>query len=239
MVMLRRYGAAQHLSNILIRLMNFTMRKPGSTTRPLLLSTSLRHLRLATGAMALGACLITGAARAEDAADADELKDRVLRAFSIDKIGEMTGLRKSDEQKGGIEYRERSPLVVPKSRDLPPPEAAAAGPKATNWPHDPGVVTAGRKAKPTTTVATQQPGTSDLPDSRGGGPGIDWGAFTAPWSKKKAETVQFTGEPTRESLTQPPPGYQTPSPDYAYGNNTGPEAVKFDNPVQQSSDHKQ
>lgn len=217
--------------------MKITMRKSGSTTRPLLVSSSLRGIRLAT-AMALGVCLITSAARAEDAADADELKDRVLRAFSVDKLGEMTGLRKSEQDKGGIEYRERSPLVVPKTRDLPPPEAAAPAAKATNWPRDPGEATVTRRVKPTTTLATQQPGTSELPDNRGGGPGIDWGAFTAPWSKKKAESVQFTGEPARESLTQPPAGYQTPSPDYAYGNNTGPEAVKFDNQVTQS-DHKQ
>lgn len=217
--------------------MKITMRKSESTTRPFLLSSSLRGIRLAT-AMALGACLITSSARAEDAADADELKDRVLRAFSIDKIGEMTGLRKSEQDKSGIEYRERSPLVVPKTRDLPPPEAAAPAAKATNWPRDPGEA-ATRRVKPTTTLATQQPGTSELPAGRGGGPGIDWGAFTAPWSKKKAETATFSGEPARESLTQPPPGYQTPSPDYAYGNNTGPETVKFDNPVTQSSDHKQ
>ena len=37
----------------------------------------------------------------------------------------------------------------------------------------------------------------------------------------KAETAPFKGEPTRESLTQPPSGYQTPSSNYAYG--TGPK----------------
>ena len=33
----------------------------------------------------------------------------------------------------------------------------------------------------------------------------------------KEETVKFTGEPPRTSLTDPPPGYQTPSPDQPYG----------------------
>ena len=33
----------------------------------------------------------------------------------------------------------------------------------------------------------------------------------------KPEAVPFTGEPTRETLTQPPSGYQTPSPNFAYG----------------------
>ncbi|MCK7475246.1 MAG: hypothetical protein MZV49_21040 [Rhodopseudomonas palustris] len=44
-----------------------------------------------------------------------------------------------------------------------------------------------------------------------------WNVF----SSNKAETMTFTGEPTRETLAQPPTGYQTPSPDYAYG--TGPK----------------
>ena len=36
-------------------------------------------------------------------------------------------------------------------------------------------------------------------------------------SNNKVETAPFKGEPTREDLTQPPAGYQTPSPNYAYG----------------------
>ena len=37
----------------------------------------------------------------------------------------------------------------------------------------------------------------------------------------KMEEAPFKGEPTRDSLTQPPPGYQTPSSSFAYG--TGPK----------------
>jgi hypothetical protein len=37
----------------------------------------------------------------------------------------------------------------------------------------------------------------------------------------KPEIAPFKGEPTRDSLTQPPAGYQTPSPNFAYG--TGPK----------------
>ena len=33
----------------------------------------------------------------------------------------------------------------------------------------------------------------------------------------KQETAPFNGEPARQSLTQPPQGYQTPSPNFAYG----------------------
>jgi hypothetical protein len=35
--------------------------------------------------------------------------------------------------------------------------------------------------------------------------------------KKDDEVASFTGEPPRASLTEPPPGYQTPSPDQPYG----------------------
>ncbi len=33
----------------------------------------------------------------------------------------------------------------------------------------------------------------------------------------KSETANFTGEPARSALTDPPPGYQTPSPNQPYG----------------------
>ena len=37
----------------------------------------------------------------------------------------------------------------------------------------------------------------------------------------KSETAEFKGEPPRQSLVEPPSGYQTPSPNFAYG--TGPK----------------
>ena len=40
--------------------------------------------------------------------------------------------------------------------------------------------------------------------------------FNFDWFKKE-EYGTFTGEPPRVSLTDPPPGYQTPSPDQPYG----------------------
>ena len=47
------------------------------------------------------------------------------------------------------------------------------------------------------------------------------GGFSGLFGGNKTETAPFKGEPTRDSLTQPPPGYQTPSPNFAYG--TGPK----------------
>jgi hypothetical protein len=44
------------------------------------------------------------------------------------------------------------------------------------------------------------------------------GGFFGLFSKKQQEeTAKFTGEPPRTSLTEPPVGYQTPSPDQPYG----------------------
>ena len=34
---------------------------------------------------------------------------------------------------------------------------------------------------------------------------------------EKPETAEFTSEPVRDTLTAPPPGYQTPSPNAPYG----------------------
>lgn len=41
--------------------------------------------------------------------------------------------------------------------------------------------------------------------------------FSSMLGGNKEEAVQFKGEPTRDSLTMPPTGYQTPSPNYKYG----------------------
>ena len=50
----------------------------------------------------------------------------------------MHGLGAVDGTEKGIDYRERSPLVVPPKLNLPPPETANAAPKP-NWPKDPDV----------------------------------------------------------------------------------------------------
>jgi hypothetical protein len=154
-------------------------------------------------------------------------------------------------ENAGIEYRERSPLVVPPRIDLPPPDSAAAAPVA-NWPRDPDVqrrkaaIAANKKRKldpvesarlltpaemevgrtaPTTTSSNDpvQPGNSATnpilsPSQLGYKGGLFKNMFGG---GNEVETKPFTGEPTRGSLTQPPTGYQTPSPNYAYG--TGPK----------------
>lgn len=62
---------------------------------------------------------------------------------------------------------------------------------------------------------------------------------TSIWSNmfgsKDDEVVKFTQEPPRASLTAPPPGYQTPSPDQPYG--LSKESTKFRPKVPTLEDH--
>jgi hypothetical protein len=77
--------------------------------------------------------LAQGSARAgDDDDDANSIWNLDKRV--IDGFAKGLGLKRGDEL--GIDYRERSPLVVPPSRDLPPPETAGAN-RTAAWPVDP------------------------------------------------------------------------------------------------------
>jgi hypothetical protein len=145
-----------------------------------------------------------------------------------------------------IDYRERAPLVVPPSNELPVPygtqDVAAAVP---DWPTDPEI-TERRKQREEArrpvdrsrdafysgrllTADEMRRGTRQIERSSAPAPTVEpektagrdrptgsrslWSLF-----KGDAETpVQFAGEPPRGSLTDPPPGYLTPSPNAPYG----------------------
>jgi hypothetical protein len=47
--------------------------------------------------------------------------------------------------------------------------------------------------------------------------GYKGGLFSKMFGSSDNENARFTGEPPRAALTEPPPGYQTPSPDQPYG----------------------
>lgn len=52
--------------------------------------------------------------------------------------------------------------------------------------------------------------------------------FSNMFGSKETEVAKFTKEPPRAALTEPPPGYQTPSPDQPYGlsgKETAPKAI--------------
>src|SRR6266705_3956297 len=69
------------------------------------------------------------------AGDDDEEDDRTFEEKIIGNI--MAGVGATNMENKGIDYRERSPLVVPPKLDLPPPASAASEAKAPNWPKDP------------------------------------------------------------------------------------------------------
>src|ERR1700687_4489662 len=73
-----------------------------------------RGLRLAAVALGVGLVMTAGAARAEDDEDDKTFEEKVIE-------GIMAGIGGTNMENRGIEYRERSPLVVPPQLDLPPP----------------------------------------------------------------------------------------------------------------------
>jgi hypothetical protein len=228
------------------------MRKTGSSG--FMVRSSSRALRLSAVALGVSLLMAAGAARAGD----DEEDDKTFEEKVIEGI--MKGMGATNMDNSSIEYRERSPLVVPPKLDLPPPASATAEKTAPNWPKDPdearrkAAIAARKKDKKDTrdatmvsdaaarplspselNVAKQRPTTSaqDARNSDSLKPGDTGstplmpsdlgynGSVMGLFKGNKTEATEFKEEPTRESLTQPPPGYQTPSPNYLYG--TGPK----------------
>jgi len=203
-----------------------------------------RTLRLSAVALGVGLLMAAGAARAGDDEDEPTFEEKIIE-------GIMKGIGGTNMENQGIDYRERSPLVVPPKLDLPPPASTSAEVTAPNWPKDPDAARrkaaiAARKKEnkdpresariltPSELEKGKISGKStggDSVDQPGGNPGATAilspsqlgynGGLSGLFGGSKTETAPFKGEPTRESLTQPPAGYQTPSPNYAYG--TGPK----------------
>ena len=92
-------------------------------------SSLSRALRFAAIALGIGLVMAAGPVRAADDEDED---DKTFEEKIIEGI--MRGLGGTNMENRGIEYRERSPLVVPPKLDLPPPAATAAEVKTPNTP---------------------------------------------------------------------------------------------------------
>ncbi|MEX2035456.1 MAG: hypothetical protein WEA28_09725 [Xanthobacteraceae bacterium] len=199
-----------------------------------------RQSRVVLAAL-LGALVLIGGtglgARAED--DEDEAAD----AKFLHSVMQALGLRRAGDT--GIQYRERSPLVLPSGSQLPPPEKNKPAAKAPDWPDDPDV----KRAKAMKEAARKErrlnpeevgpllPSQYNLPagaaprsrpDGKPGGSVEESSRPMSPyelgsknpissiWASKE-EYATFTGEPPRGSLTEPPAGYRTPSPSQPYG----------------------
>jgi len=180
--------------------------------------------------------LAAGPAFAEDDDDELTFEQRMIRNL----LGGGRG--------AGIDYRERSPLVIPPGENLPVPETGAGPAANAAWPKDPDQARArpagrrgtgplsdqirdadrplsprelragaragaGRNEGPVMTESDGQLGRPLTPKELGETRSI-FGLITTTVTPEKPAT--FTKEPTRERLTQPPAGYQTPAGNQAY-----------------------
>lgn len=195
--------------------------------------------------VALGAAmLVLGVSAHAPSARAQEPDNRTAGEKFMDALG----LKNPFATEYEINYSERSPLVVPPTRNLPPP-VAGGPPPAPNWPKDPDInrqrqAKAEEKVTPhndlyleerrvlrpdelnvpgTTGAKVAAPGT---PEQSPPPPGAKKSIFSLDWmNPNKEEYAVFTGERSRAALTDPPPGYLTPSPDQPYG--VGKEKAKY------------
>jgi hypothetical protein len=185
--------------------------------------------------------LSAATAYAADDEDEDTFEQKIIKNI-LGGMGVNVGA-------AGIEYRERSPLVLPPSRDLPPPAAGAAAANPA-WPRDPERrKTKAAKVPDNVRATAHDPGSTSAltPDelrrgtlAKGSRPGdyasqednnigrpmrpnelnpggnsiFSWSGLSG---RQQEEAAPFTGEPARSTLTQPPTGYQTPSPAQPYG----------------------
>lgn len=202
-----------------------------------------RHLSCAALACALALACASGPALAADDDEEDSFETKIIKG--------ILGINDRDS----IDYRQRPPLVVPPSRNLPPPETTATVANPA-WPKDPEIAEKkkrkaaareqrrtveeeGRPLTPAELDRGRKAGAGRVTDARpgdavfeGGRPlrppelGYKGGLLDSIWKGEKDEAAVFTGEPQRTDLTQPPAGYMTPSPSHPYGLSPKKEAAK-------------
>lgn len=205
-----------------------------------------RRLTAVAGTLVLAMAWGTASAWAQNASEEELPGDtkffrKLFKEFGMQMDGEA------------VEFRERAPLVVPPSRDLPPPQSGDVTARNPAWPKDPdvrrrneAVTTAAQKARlrgaseamveegralrpnelevgrvATTTntgpvTSPEESGRPMKPSDLGSRGLLD--LFSS--ATKKDAPVEFTQEPPRANLTEPPPGYQTPSAAQPYGPGT-------------------
>jgi hypothetical protein len=144
----------------------------------------------------------TGAQAQTAGSDSDGVWNRMMRSV---------GLQSAPDPNSEINYTERPPLVVPPSRDLPPPSDQPA--LTADWP----------KASPKSIKHARGRG-EVVPDTAVQNPNPPF--QKKPWYNpagwfSKEEYASFNGEPVRRDLTEPPAGYRIPSAEQPYG--VGPD----------------
>jgi hypothetical protein len=200
--------------------------------------------------MSAALALVVAPAQAQENTPEEKILDGIMTSLGLTKGGPT------------IDYRERSPLVIPPGNNLPPPESAkVANP---NWPVDPEVKEAralaaankddGRTSsqkmddqmRPLSRSEIEKGRTNRRQNNPRGDEsgmlpsswsdlGIKGGLFGNMFGGDKGSSAPFTGEAPRTSLTEPPTGYQTPSPNQPYS--VGKERYK-DKPIDYYGERK-
>lgn len=146
-----------------------------------------------------------------------------------------------------IDYRDRAPLVVPPNAEILPPPGGDDVSASPAWPKDydeqqqkkqAALEASGTSRLRGRNVGTMSPrklspaemernarngggnddgGFKARGDNRLSPSGLDFRGWGSIGSDSGDKPLVFTGEPQREALVQPPPGYQTPAPNAPYG----------------------
>jgi len=165
---------------------------------------------------------------------ADDGQDNFFSAM-LGMLGGGLGVGTDKDAAPAIDYRERAPLVLPPKMELRQPLPPVAA-RTKAWPQDPELVRAKKAAErqakaPRVTNSngdtaisieeSRRPGTPDPNASVPTGDCLDKNTCdpSSFWSmlkntkKQDTEKVELVPgqEPPREYLTQPPPGYLTPT----------------------------
>lgn len=153
----------------------------------------------------------------------------------LDSMMSILGFNTQEEQP--IEYRDRAPLVVPPKIQLPPPQVPAAD-RAANWPKDPDVEyrksvnndtklpvnmrpdrvapngrvpVANAPRKPTANSGPLRVGERDTTLGESGWVSPDKMKSFSGGAKAEEPQLVAGQEPSRNYLTDPPPGLRVPS----------------------------
>lgn len=131
----------------------------------------------------------------------------------VQRKREAARLARADRYKSADEKQREEQRVLSPSEMMPGASATNRAPRV------------GRESNPT--AGTWSETGDKLTPSQLGYRG---GLFGNMFGGKEDEVARFTGEPPRTALTDPPPGYQTPSPDQPYGSvdrNAAPKATNY------------
>ena len=226
------------------------------TARPTRLTTTF--YASAALSLALGAALLATALPARAADDDASLDKKMFRG-----ILEGLGLRKDGEAINYQERAPL--VIPPSRTLPPPERSDAVVANNPAWPKDPDIVRRKKQAEiernrniSDERELEQNPLRQDQM-TPGGNPRMvrrsqgdsnsatsgdrlsaqELNQKTSIWSNmfgsKEDEVAKFTQEPPRASLTAPPPGYQTPSPDQPYG--LSKETTKYRPNIPKPEDH--